>query len=233
MVAFVLTLCWTLLDVVTCQIAVHESFPMGDYMKGKRARLDDVTISEYDIPNVPDISDRRNYPKAVSRPLPSTPTSASTTTLSWADGREVSEVPGGTPGVGPGPRLAFGSACGADRECDMALGLRCLGSGLSSARCACGHATPVFVQEKDGGRCVRAKAIYESCAGDTECNIGNPNMRCVDFLCYCPLPFVLTDAQHCLPPQVQPEVLGPSGVVPALLILFLLLAFGGVYVYHW
>ncbi|KAM7293228.1 hypothetical protein ISCGN_026358 [Ixodes scapularis] len=33
--------------------------------------------------------------------------------------------------------------------------------------------------------------------------------------------------------QVQPEVLGPSGVVPALLILFLLLAFGGVYVYHW
>ncbi|KAM7299708.1 uncharacterized protein ISCGN_020274 [Ixodes scapularis] len=62
-------------------------------------------------------------------------------------------------------------------------------SGLSSARCACGHATPVFVQEKDGGRCVRA--------------------------------------------QAQPEVLGPSGVVPALLILFLLLAFGGVYVYHW
>ncbi|KAH9376101.1 hypothetical protein HPB48_014491 [Haemaphysalis longicornis] len=44
-----------------------------------------------------------------------------------------------------------------------------------------------------------AKSLYESCVSSAECSANNPNVQCIDFLCYCPLPFVLTEDHRCLP----------------------------------
>ncbi|CAN7975650.1 unnamed protein product [Ixodes persulcatus] len=78
---------------------------------------------------------------------------------------------------------------------------------------------------------IAAKSMYESCVSDQECSYGNPNVQCVDFLCYCPLPFEITDSQRCLPPVAIYNnlvfAIGPTGIM-ALALLML----GGVYTYQ-
>lgn len=55
-----------------------------------------------------------------------------------------------------------------------------------------------------------AKSMYEACLTNLECSYNNPNVRCIDFLCYCPLPFVLTDTQQCLPREYELHIVGDA-----------------------
>ncbi|KAG0443950.1 hypothetical protein HPB47_014352 [Ixodes persulcatus] len=102
---------------------------------------------------------------------------------------------------------------------------------VAPSTCACSPETPVHVNDGGHGKCVRAKSMYESCVSDQECSYGNPNVQCVDFLCYCPLPFEITDSQRCLPPVAIHNnlvfAIGPTGIM-ALALLML----GGVYTYQ-
>ncbi|KAH9376109.1 hypothetical protein HPB48_005662 [Haemaphysalis longicornis] len=91
----------------------------------------------------------------------------------------------------------FGAACSHDAQC--AQGLVCTRSEQEASRCVCSPATPVYIQRAGVGMCVRAKSLYESCVSSAECSANNPNVQCIDFLCYCPLPFVLTEDHRCLP----------------------------------
>ncbi|CAN7938362.1 unnamed protein product [Ixodes hexagonus] len=73
--------------------------------------------------------------------------------------------------------------------------------------------------------------MYESCVSNQECSYENPNVQCVDFLCYCPLPFVLTDTQRCLPPKATQSNLALA-IVPTAILALVLLMLGGVYTYQ-
>ncbi|EEC00693.1 hypothetical protein IscW_ISCW000715 [Ixodes scapularis] len=76
-----------------------------------------------------------------------------------------------------------------------------------------------------------AKAMYESCMSNQECSYENPNVQCVDFLCYCPLPFELTDLQQCLPPRATQSSL-VFAIMPTVILVLVLLMLGGVYAYQ-
>ncbi|CAN7947559.1 unnamed protein product [Ixodes pacificus] len=76
-----------------------------------------------------------------------------------------------------------------------------------------------------------AKAMYESCLSNQECSYENPNVQCVDFLCYCPLPFELTDLQQCLPLRATQSSL-VFAIMPTAILALVLLMLGGVYTYQ-
>ncbi|XP_077520103.1 uncharacterized protein LOC144129918 [Amblyomma americanum] len=78
--------------------------------------------------------------------------------------------------------------------------------------------------------------MYESCVSHQECSYQNPNLQCVDFLCYCPLPYVLTEAHRCLA-RVE-LVAAPVSynnmvftIVPTAVLIGALLMIGGAYTY--
>ncbi|KAL3222158.1 hypothetical protein MRX96_028895 [Rhipicephalus microplus] len=84
-----------------------------------------------------------------------------------------------------------------------------------------------------------AKSLYESCVSHVECNHDNPNVQCVDFLCYCPLPFVLTEDRRCLARAVAhvhfyaaPGYSQVAAVVTPIVMLSLAALLGMVYLYH-
>ncbi|XP_075553833.1 uncharacterized protein LOC142586847 [Dermacentor variabilis] len=124
--------------------------------------------------------------------------------------------------------LGFGGACTHDAQC--ADGLICTRNeqrGVS--QCLCSQARPIYVHHAGIGKCVRAKSLYESCVSNAECNRDNPNVECVDFLCYCPLPFVLTEDRRCLAPPGYGHV---AAVVTPVIMLSLTAVLGIAYLYH-
>ncbi|KAM7290584.1 hypothetical protein ISCGN_027201 [Ixodes scapularis] len=133
----------------------------------------------------------------------------------------------------PDARLGagLGSACSHDDQCNSAFGFTCLKSQAAISVCACSSLTPIHINDGGQGRCVRAKAMYESCMSNQECSYENPNVQCVDFLCYCPLPFELTDLQQCLPPRATQSSL-VFAIMPTVILALVLLMLGGVYAYQ-
>lgn len=131
----------------------------------------------------------------------------------------------GTAGAG------FGAPCNAHAPCSSALGLACVVSDQGSYHCGCAHETPVFFDEGGMKKCVQAKSVYESCIHNRECSFENPNLQCVDFVCYCPLPFVLTDDHRCItPPSSQKNIV--VVIAPATLFIAVVLLIGGGYTYR-
>ncbi|KAL3188627.1 hypothetical protein MRX96_022436 [Rhipicephalus microplus] len=131
----------------------------------------------------------------------------------------------GTAGVG------FGALCGPGESCSSSLGLACIQAEHEEYRCGCGHETPVLINEGGVKKCVRAKSMYESCVSHQECSYRTPNLQCVDFLCYCPLPYVLTESHKCLEPS------GPHNdmmfaIAPTAVLIAVLLLIGGAYTYR-
>ncbi|KAH6937129.1 hypothetical protein HPB50_025750 [Hyalomma asiaticum] len=148
----------------------------------------------------------------------------------------------GTAGAG------FGAACGESERCSSSLGLACLKSEHDEYRCGCGKETPVPINEGGVMKCVRAvrriahvppfaaiflaaKAMYESCVSHQECSFQNPNLQCVDFLCYCPLPYVLTEMNRCLEPS-SPQNNMMYAIAPTAVLIAVLLLIGGAYTYR-
>ncbi|KAL1416829.1 hypothetical protein MTO96_027427 [Rhipicephalus appendiculatus] len=87
----------------------------------------------------------------------------------------------------------LGFPCARDADCLSGRGLTC-----QEWVCACAPSSPVKVQVQGIDTCLPAKALYESCRYHEECSHRSSNMRCVDFLCYCPLPFELRGNGDCL-----------------------------------
>ncbi|KAL1476244.1 hypothetical protein MTO96_036651 [Rhipicephalus appendiculatus] len=126
------------------------------------------------------------------------------------------------------PGLGFGGACTHDAQC--ADGLACTRNEQQGvSRCLCSPARPIYIQHAGIGKCVRAKSLYESCVSSAECSHDNPNVQCVDFLCYCPLPFVLTEDRRCLAPPGYGQL---AAVVTPIVMLSLTALLGIAYLYH-
>ncbi|KAL1432653.1 hypothetical protein MTO96_012870 [Rhipicephalus appendiculatus] len=73
--------------------------------------------------------------------------------------------------------------------------------------------------------------MYESCVSHQECSFRNPNLQCVDFLCYCPLPYVLTESHKCLEPS-GPHNNMMFAIAPTAVLIAVLLLIGGAYTYR-
>ncbi|XP_037505280.2 uncharacterized protein LOC119381577 [Rhipicephalus sanguineus] len=131
----------------------------------------------------------------------------------------------GTAGAG------FGALCGPGESCSSSLGLACIQAEHEEYRCGCGQETPVFINEGGVKKCVRAKSMYESCVSHQECSFRNPNLQCVDFLCYCPLPYVLTESHKCLEPS-GPHNNMMFAIAPTAVLIAVLLLIGGAYTYR-
>uniref|UniRef100_A0A147BED4 Uncharacterized protein n=1 Tax=Ixodes ricinus TaxID=34613 RepID=A0A147BED4_IXORI len=144
------------------------------------------------------------------------------------DFHEVNDIR--QPGSGLG--ASFGVTCRWDRDCDSRLGLVCRGSNPETSRCACPQAMPVYLDQGRLSKCSRARTMYESCVSDQECSYRNPNLRCVDFLCYCPQPYELIDSHKCLPPasSSSPNLL--LAIAPAAVLLIALLFLAASYSYR-
>ncbi|XP_064485578.1 uncharacterized protein LOC135398075 [Ornithodoros turicata] len=130
-------------------------------------------------------------------------------------------------------KFGYGITCKSDEECASGLGLACIARRAALAsRCDCARGTPIFIRDTDGvAKCVRGKHLYESCVSDLECAHHDKNMQCVDFLCYCPQPFVLADNQKCLSRKPsRANVL--FGTLPTLVLLLTLLVIGAAYSYR-
>ncbi|KAH6925141.1 hypothetical protein HPB50_001363 [Hyalomma asiaticum] len=82
-----------------------------------------------------------------------------------------------------------------------------------------------------GGACTHDAQCADGlvCISNAECSHGNPNAQCVDFLCYCPLPFVLTEDRRCLAPPGYGQV---AAVVTPIVMLSLAALLGIGYLYH-
>ncbi|KAL1477117.1 hypothetical protein MTO96_036005, partial [Rhipicephalus appendiculatus] len=109
-------------------------------------------------------------------------TRENTTTGATTDGQDTSVAPRG-----------IGLPCAHDSDCITTRGLTC-----QEWLCACAPLTPVKVEVQGVDTCLTAKSLYESCRYHQECSHLNANMRCVDFLCFCPAPFVLRGNGQCL-----------------------------------
>ncbi|KAH6936189.1 hypothetical protein HPB50_014818 [Hyalomma asiaticum] len=71
----------------------------------------------------------------------------------------------------------------------------------------------------------QAKSLYESCRFHQECSHRDANMRCVDFLCYCPAPFVLRGNGKCLEPLPSSgKVIASAAPAAVLLVVTLVIA---------
>ncbi|XP_077560440.1 uncharacterized protein LOC144175212 [Haemaphysalis longicornis] len=90
--------------------------------------------------------------------------------------------------------------------------------------------TPVLIEDDGVKKCVPARSMYESCVSHQQCSFRTPNLKCVDFLCYCPLPFVLTKTLECLNPSASQTNIA-FAVAPSLLLLVLIVMIAGGYVY--
>ncbi|KAL1416837.1 hypothetical protein MTO96_027435 [Rhipicephalus appendiculatus] len=95
--------------------------------------------------------------------------------------------------IEPDDRKGLGFPCARDTDCLTGRGQSC-----QEWVCACAPSSPVKVQVQGIDACLPAKALYESCRYHEECSHRSSNMRCVDFLCYCPLPFELRGNGDCL-----------------------------------
>ncbi|XP_064483220.1 uncharacterized protein LOC135396109 [Ornithodoros turicata] len=129
-----------------------------------------------------------------------------------------------------GVKLGFGKSCTRDDQCRSSRGLQCLPKE-SGSECLCSRRTPIEVNDSGIIKCVRPKAMYESCRNNRECGFNNPNVKCVDFLCYCPPPNVLSSDHNC-----QPAGFSVAGIVlaatPSFLLVITLLVLGGIYTFH-
>ncbi|XP_064458349.1 uncharacterized protein LOC135368771 [Ornithodoros turicata] len=132
-----------------------------------------------------------------------------------------------------GGKHVFANPCSRDKDCSSDLGLACISIDVTTdKRCGCAKATPVYIKDSSGiQRCVRAKSMYESCVSNLECSYNSPNVLCVDFLCYCPLPYVLTENQRCLPPKTSHATL-LFAVAPTMVLILTLLILGAAYSYQ-
>ncbi|XP_064485579.1 uncharacterized protein LOC135398076 isoform X1 [Ornithodoros turicata] len=130
-------------------------------------------------------------------------------------------------------KFGYGISCKSDEECASGLGLACVARRTAlHSRCDCARGTPIFIRDTDGvAKCVRGKHLYESCASDLECAHHDKNMKCVDFLCYCPQPYVLTDNQKCLP-RKSSLASALFSTLPTLALLLTLLFIGAAYSYR-
>ncbi|XP_064473068.1 uncharacterized protein LOC135387840 [Ornithodoros turicata] len=124
-------------------------------------------------------------------------------------------------------KRGYGSLCEKDDDCFIGRGLACVGS-----RCNCSTKNPLRIRDSTGiPTCLKAKAIYEACTYDEECVRGSENLKCVDYLCYCSLPFILRDDMQCVaarPPMLRTLV----AVVPTVFLLFIIFILGGTYIYQ-
>ncbi|XP_064485584.1 uncharacterized protein LOC135398082 [Ornithodoros turicata] len=130
-------------------------------------------------------------------------------------------------------KFGYGISCKSDEECASGLGLACIARRTAlPSRCDCARGTPIFIRDTDGvAKCVRGKHLYESCVSDLECAHHDKNMQCVDFLCYCPQPFVLADNQKCLSRKPS-RASALFGTQPTLVLLLTLLVIGAAYSYR-
>ncbi|XP_070392532.1 uncharacterized protein [Dermacentor albipictus] len=216
------------------QFAVYQPVPMDDEEPNNGAQLPhDATRSEWDDENVHGrVNPGMAWPGShalvtASRESPSSPPSFyepspalphDPSAEAGVDDPEHKET--GTAGAG------FGAACGPSERCSSSLGLACLQAEHEEYRCGCGQETPVFINEGGVKKCVRAKSMYESCVSHRECSFQNPNLQCVDFLCYCPLPYVLTEAHKCLAPS-GPHNNMMFAIAPTAVLIAVLLLIGG------
>ncbi|KAH9381232.1 hypothetical protein HPB48_014457 [Haemaphysalis longicornis] len=123
-------------------------------------------------------------------------------------------------------RRNFGQPCARDDDCRSERGLSC-----QEWVCRCAFDTPVRVQVQGIDTCLAAKYLYESCRYNQECSHRNAHMRCVDFLCYCPLPFELRANGDCL--EARPS-LGKliAAISPAALLLIIMGTIGGTFIFR-
>ncbi|XP_064481381.1 uncharacterized protein LOC135394533 isoform X2 [Ornithodoros turicata] len=130
-------------------------------------------------------------------------------------------------------KSGYGTVCAKDEDCSSSLGLACtFNGGNGDAKCGCARGTPIFITDNIGiAKCVQAKRLYESCMSDLECNQNDENMQCVDFLCYCPRPYVLASNQRCIPGKASPAAVFYSAL-PTLVLLLTLLVLGAGYSYQ-
>ncbi|XP_075550472.1 uncharacterized protein LOC142584196 [Dermacentor variabilis] len=82
-----------------------------------------------------------------------------------------------------------------------------------------------------------ARALFESCVNSRQCRRSNPLLRCVDSVCLCPRPHVLTpDARCSAPPRGGSEAPGLLTVLfaaaPTAALVLTLLALGALYGCH-
>ncbi|KAH7954100.1 hypothetical protein HPB49_015565 [Dermacentor silvarum] len=221
------------------QFDVLQPLPMDDEEPNDVAQLPrDATRSEWDEENVhgqvpsgrpwPGLHaqvtpshESLSSPPSFFEPTPALPHDPSTE--AGPDDPEHKDT--GTAGAG------FGAACGPRERCSSSLGLACLQAEHEEYRCGCGQETPVFINEGGVKKCVRAKSMYESCVSHRECSFQNPNLQCVDFLCYCPLPYVLTELHQCLAPS-DPHNNMMFAIAPTAVLVAVLLLIGGAYTYR-
>ncbi|KAH7952844.1 hypothetical protein HPB49_001761 [Dermacentor silvarum] len=123
-------------------------------------------------------------------------------------------------------RKGLGLPCALDGDCVTGRGLSC-----QEWVCACAPNSPVKVQVQGIDTCLPAKALYESCRFHEECSHRSVNMRCIDFLCYCPLPFELRGNGDCLAPKPD---LGKliAAVTPTSLLIILVAGIGGAFIFR-
>ncbi|XP_064486974.1 uncharacterized protein LOC135399162 isoform X2 [Ornithodoros turicata] len=118
-------------------------------------------------------------------------------------------------------KRGYGLPCTRDNDCFVSRGLAC-----RDLRCNCSALTPVHI--KDKGTCLPAKAMYEACMYNEECAKGSANLLCLDYLCYCPFPYVLKDNSQCVasPPPLLRTLLA---VVPTASLVFIACFIVGAY----
>ncbi|XP_065287125.1 serine-rich adhesin for platelets-like [Dermacentor albipictus] len=123
-------------------------------------------------------------------------------------------------------RKGLGQPCAIDGDCLAGRGLSC-----QEWVCACAPNSPVKVQVQGIDTCLPAKALYEACRYHEECSHRSVNMRCIDFLCYCPLPFELRGNGDCLAPKPD---LGKwiAAVTPTTLLIIVMASIGGAFIFR-
>ncbi|XP_072143737.1 uncharacterized protein [Dermacentor andersoni] len=123
-------------------------------------------------------------------------------------------------------RKGLGLPCAIDGDCLTGRGLSC-----QEWVCACAPNSPVKVQVQGIDTCLPAKALYEACRYHEECSHRSVNMRCIDFLCYCPLPFELRGNGDCLAPKPD---LGKwiAAVTPTSLLIIVVAGIGGAFIFR-
>ncbi|KAH6935497.1 hypothetical protein HPB50_006282 [Hyalomma asiaticum] len=122
--------------------------------------------------------------------------------------------------------LGLGFPCARDDDCFTGRGMSC-----QEWVCACAPSSPVKVQIQGIDTCLPAKSLYESCRFHEECSHRSANMRCIDFLCYCPLPFELRGNGDCLAPKPNWAKL-IAAATPTSLLFIIAAGIGGAFIYR-
>ncbi|XP_077520187.1 uncharacterized protein LOC144130019 [Amblyomma americanum] len=120
----------------------------------------------------------------------------------------------------------LGHPCTRDGDCVAGRGLSC-----QEWVCSCAPDSPVTVRVQGVDTCLPAKSLYEACRYHQECSHRSANMRCVDFLCYCPLPFELHGNGDCLEPKpVAGKII--AAVTPTTILVVVMAALGGTFLFR-